>query len=141
MALSQAPGQKDIINRLKTIPGVSVHVGEYIQDSFAPNETKEGLFQPYVTVKFAGSFPTNDSGIVSPRLDTMRATFNVFTVAPDDMTSLELMDLVRDKLVGYTPTDGGQIREYSGYSFVDADLGYHRYVHNAGFHYTHNLNS
>jgi hypothetical protein len=141
MPVSSLPGEDDIIARLKTIPGVDVIEGEYTEDSYKPSiDTTTGMFRPYLTVKFDASAQTFDNGIADPSWDTQRAGFQVFIVSPADRVTRNLRDQVREKLlVSFRPTDGSYLKPRGGYSFVDPDLGYHRYVQVAGFTYTFNL--
>lgn len=141
MPLSLTAGEDDILARLREIPGVDVIAGEYTSDSYRPKVDKAtGLFQPYLTVKFHPPTAGTDPGIAQPHKDTMNASFNVFVVSPDDNLTRKLRDQVREKLlVEFRPTDGGFLRTRGGFSFVDPDLGYHRYVQSISFTYMFNL--
>lgn len=140
MPLNSLPSEDDIVAKLKEIPGVDVIEGEYTQDSFVPTLDVNKMFKPYVLVKFNGGFPAYDNGIAGPELDTQRATFSVFVVSPADRVSRDIRSQVREiMLTNFTPTDASSLRPTGGYSFIDADLGYHRYVQNIGFAYTFNL--
>jgi hypothetical protein len=140
MPLNLSAGENDIVDKLKTIPGIDVIEGEYTEDSYVPKVDSNKLFKPYVLVKFSGAFATSDNGIVGPDKDTLRNTFSVYVVTPDDRVTREIRDQVRIKmLTDFQPTDGNSLRPTGGYSFIDADLGYNRYVHNIGFSYTTNL--
>ncbi len=141
MSLSSAASEEDIVARIKEIPGVDVMEGEYASDSWKPVIDSNKLFKPYMLIKFNGSFQTFDNGVVSPAWDTLRASFSVYVVAPSDKIARSLRDQVRIKMLdGFLPTDGSTLRPTGGFSLIDPDLGYHRYVHNIGFAYTHNLN-
>lgn len=130
----------DIINKVKTIPGIDVIEGEYTPDGYKPTVDANNLFVPYVLLKFNGGFPAYDNGIVSPDLDTQRATFSAYVVAPNDRTARAIRDQIRvAMLTNFIPTDASMLRPTSGFSFVDSDLGYNRYVHNIGFSYYFNL--
>lgn len=140
MAQTLANGETDIVNRLKTVPGIDVIEGEYTQDSWTPTVDANEMFVPYALIKFNGALPTLDNGIVGPEQDTLRSTFSIFVVSPDDRTTRVLRDQIRAKmLTDFQPTDSSSLRPTGGYSFVDSDLGYSRYVHNIGFSYVTNL--
>ncbi len=140
MPLGTTPGETDITNKLKTIEKVVVMEGDYTDDSFLPEVDVNGLFNPYILVKFNGSFQEYDNGIVGPEKDSQRATFTVFVVSPDDRVSRILRDQVREKmLTNFRPTDGSSLRPGNAYAFVDPELGYHRYVHALAYSYTFNL--
>jgi hypothetical protein len=139
--LDTLPGEDAIIAKLKTIPGVDVFEGEYAPDSYEPVVDPEThLFKPYLTVKFNPGFSAGDNGIVSNADDTQRAAFSVFVITPDDRLTRHIRNQVRRVLlVDFEPEDASALRVASGYSFVDSDLGYNRYVQNVGFSYTFNL--
>jgi len=138
--LNTLPGEIDIVNKLKEILGIDVMEGDYVDDGYIPVVDANKLFKPYMLVKFNGSFQQYDNGIAGPELDTQRATFTVYAVSPDDRTTRALRDQVRVKmLTNFRPTDGGSLRPGNAYSFVDPDLGFHRYVHALSFSYTFNL--
>lgn len=141
MPLSSVPSEDDIVAKLREIPGVDVIEGEYTEDSWKPTvDQATKLFKPYLLVKFNGGFPAYDNGIVGPELDTQRASFSVFVVSPGDRATRAIRDQVRVKmLTNFRPTDSSQLTPAGSYSFIDADLGYHRYVHNVGFTYKTNL--
>lgn len=141
MPLEQKPGEDDIITALRAIPGVDVIEDEYTEDSYVPKiDTDTGLFLPYITVKFDVATATFDNGIADPSWDTQRAGVQVFVVSPLASVTRNIRDQVRVALLkDFRPTDGSYLKSRGGYSFVDADLGYHRYVQVLGFSYTFNL--
>lgn len=141
MPLDSLPGEDDIVARLKTIPGVDVIEGEYLSDSYKPVTDSNGMFKPYMTVKFSGAFQAFDNGIVGAWQDTQRNTFGVYVVSPDDRTTRILRNQVREKMLSsdFVPTDGSHLTPSSAMSFVDSDLGYNRYVHYITFTYLFNL--
>ena len=140
MPLATLPGEIDIINKLKEIPGVDVMEGDYVDDSYLPEVDSNKLFKPYILVKFNGSFKEYDNVICGPDKDTQRATITVYCVSPEDRVTRTIRDQVRVKmLTNFRPTDGGPLRPGNAFSFVDPDLGYHRYVHALAYTYTFNL--
>lgn len=141
MPLNSLPGEIDIFNRIKTIEGLDVMEGEYASDSFVPKvDQATKMFVPYALIKYNPGFPAYDDGIVGPEKDTLRATFSVYVVSPDDRTTREFSHNVREVLLtNFKPTDGSSLKPAGGYSFVDSDLGYNRYVQTGSFAYTTNL--
>ena len=140
MPLNAVQGEDDITAKLRTLPGVDVIEGEYTPDGYVPVTDAQKMFKPYLLIKFNGGFPSYDNGIVGPEKDTQRATFSVYIVTPVDRVTRQIRDQVRElMLTDFRPTDGSSLRPTGGYSFIDADLGYHRYVANIGFSYTFNL--
>lgn len=141
MPLGTVTGEDDIMDRLREIEGVDVMEGDYVEDSYKPEvDPVTQLFNPYMLVKFNGSFQLYDNGIVGPEKDTQRASITIYIASPDDRTTREYRDSVREKLLtNFRPTDGGPLRPGNAYAFVDPDVGYHRYVHALSFSYTFNL--
>lgn len=140
MPLATTPGEDAIVARLKTIEGIDVMESDYIDDSYLPTVDENNMFVPYMLVKFNGGFQAYDNGICGPEKDTQRATFTVYVVTPDDRTTREYRDKVREKmLTNFRPTDGSSLRPGNSFSFVDPDAGYHRYVHSLSFSYLFNL--
>lgn len=141
--LDLVTGQDEIVNVLKTIPNVEVFEGDYIPEgTYVDADPDSKMFKPHLIVSFQGEYDvsSNEKGIIGPRFDPSRATFRVYCVAPFDRDARRLKDLMRNKIVGFTPTDGSHVMVTTGYSFTDADLGYFRYVHAVGFQYKANMN-
>lgn len=141
MPLDSIQGEDDVLAKLREIPGVDVSEGEYTDDSYVPKvDPATQMFKPYLLIKWNAAFPTNDNGIVGPEKDTLRNSFSVYVVSPDDRTTRIIRNQVREKmLTNFAPTDGSALKPTGGFSFVDADLGYNRFAHNIGFSYWTNL--
>lgn len=140
MPLTFANGENDVFDKLKTIPGIDVMQGEYVQDSYEPERDANGMFVPYVLLKYNGAFPHADNGIVGPEKDTQRVSFSVYIVSPDERNSREIRDQVRVlMLTDFQPTDGSSLRPAGSLSFIGAGLGGDRYVANLSFSYLANL--
>ena len=140
MSVASATGEDDILTKIKEIQGIDVMESDYVDDSYIPQVDANKMFTPYVLVKFNGGFPEYDNGICGPEKDSMRSTVTIYVVSPDAKTTRLFRDQVRQKLLtNLRPTDGGPLRPGNSYSFVDPDLGYHRYVQALSFSYTFNL--
>lgn len=140
MPLGTSTGEDDIITRLKTIEGIDVMEGDYVEDSYTPDADSNGLFVPYMLVKFNGGFPFYDNGICGPDKDTMRASITIYVVSPLSSVTRDYRDKARTAmLTNFRPTDGSALMPGNSFSFVDPDLGYHRYVQAMSFSYTFNL--
>jgi len=140
MPVASATGEDDILAKIKTIVGVDVMESDYVDDSYLPVLDANKMFKPYILVKFNGGFPEYDNGICGPEKDTQRASITVYVVTPDARTTRTFRDQVREKmLTNFRPTDAGPLRPGNSYSFVDPDLGFHRYVQALSFSYTFNL--
>lgn len=140
MPIASTIGEDDIIAKVKTIPGVDVMESDYVDDGYVPVLDANKMFKPYMLIKFNGGFPAYDNGICGPEKDTQRASITVYVVTPDARTTRLLKDQVREKLLtNFRPGDGSSLKAGNSYSFVDTDIGYHRYVHAVSFSYTFNL--
>lgn len=141
MPLATVNGENDIIARIKEIAGIDVMESDYVDDSYVPDRDLNGMFVPYVLVKFNGGFDyPAENGICGPEKNTQLASVTVYVVSPDSQTTRIYRDKVREKmLTNFRPTDGGNLKPGSSYSFVDKDLGFHRYVQVLSFSYLFNL--
>lgn len=142
MPLETLPAEDAILAKLKTeLPHVYVDRGTYLEDSVIPKSDEDGMFQPYVLVAFGGNYAYGgDSSIIGPRWDTQRATLTMYIVAPTDRVATQIKDKIRAALLtDFRMPDAGAMRVNTGYSFVDTDLGYNRYVQVIGFAYLFNL--
>ena len=139
MSLSQVPGHDSIVTALKTIQGVTVYEGQYLTDGAVPDMDANGLFPPYITTVFGASYLGTSRGIVTERYNTMRTTCTVYVITPTDRLTREYIDKVRDKLIGFAPTDGTPMHVFGGYEFVDSDLGVNRYIHSTVLQYESNV--
>lgn len=140
MTQSVTPALREIVAALKAaMPGVDFMVGDYVMDSYVPKVDADGLFRPYCLLKVHTSYETADNGICEKDADPLKASFSLYMVAPDGWVVQELADEIRATLRGKRFTDTDALLVSGGYSFVDADLGYHRYVQNIGFTFRHNL--
>lgn len=140
--LATTPGEKDIMARLREIEGIEFMRGTYTETGFEPETDENGLFAPYALVAFGGFYGGFENGIVGSHLDTHRATFSIYVVAPFDEIASEFRDDIRNKMmVNFVPTDGTALRPNTGYSFTDGDLGYSRYVQVVGFTYKFNMSN
>lgn len=140
MSQSISPILKAIFSALKTkFGGVSFMMGDYVMDSFVPTVDSNGLFKPYVLCKVHTSYETKDNGICGKEKDPLQGSFSFYVVSPDGWVTQELTDSIREELRGKRFASSDSLLVSGGYSFVDADLGYHRYVQNVGFTFRYNL--
>lgn len=140
MPLTFTQGENDVLAKVQTIPGVDVLEGEYAPDNWLPDFDENDNFVPYLTVKFNGSFPANDNGIVGPEKDTQRVSVSIYIVAPDSNISRQIRDQVSvAMLTNFKPTDGSSLRSAGSLSFMDTSLGKKRYVSSLSFNYLANL--
>jgi phage gp37-like protein len=103
--------QDEIVALLREIPHVDVYEGQMDDEAFTALLTDSNSIKPFITVSFGGLInPTQrNKGIVGARKDSQDTTFVVRTVASSDRTSRQVLQLVLDKLVGYSPSGCGEI--------------------------------
>lgn len=123
------------------LPKVKLMMGDYALDSFVPVTDAAGLFAPYILCKVHTSYETADNGLCGKAEDPLQGSFSLYVVSPDGWVTQELTDKIRATLRGVRLTGTDEFLASGGYSFVDADLGYHRYVQNIGFKFRYNLGS
>lgn len=121
------------------VKNVDVMMGDYTMDSYIPKVDGNGLFSPYILCKVHTSYETSDNGIVGKDKDPLQGSFSFYIVTPDGWATQKLTDLVRTTLRGKRFAGSDALTVSGGYSFVDPDLGFHRYVQNIGFTFKYNL--
>lgn len=140
MTQAITPAMEEIFTAIRAaLPAVDLMMGDYVMDSFVPESDANNLFTPYILCKIHTSYETADNGICEKSADPLQGSFSLYIVSPDGWITQELTDNVRIALRGKRFVDTGPLLVSGGYSFVDADLGYHRYVQNIGFTFQHNL--
>jgi hypothetical protein len=142
MSLDFILGEDDVTAKIKTVPGIDVMEGEYVFDSYVPDRDANGMWVPYVTIKFNGAFPAHDNGIVGPELDTQRISFSVYVCAPTSRVSRAIRDqITKALLTDFAPTDGSSLLPAGSLSFIDVSLGWKRYISNISYSYMANLSN
>ena len=103
--------QDEIVALLREIPHIDVYEGQMDDAAFTELLADSDAIRPFVTISFGGLIDPRRSvkGIVGVRADSQDTTFVVRTVASTDRTSRQVLQLVLDKLVGYSPTACGEI--------------------------------
>jgi len=120
MSLSILPVQDQIITKLKELPQTVYENG--VPDD-ANLEYANGLMLPFA-VPFFGGFARSleGRGIVSVREDLGESFVIVQCVGPTERSSRQVADLVRDKLTGYQPVDGGPLTPINNSRFLTPDM-------------------
>lgn len=134
------PALREIFAALRQrLPHVDFMMGDYVMDSYVPKADANGLFKPYVLCKVHTSYETADNGLCGKDKDPLKASFSFYVVTPDGWVTQEVTDTIRIALRGRRFTGTDALLVSGGYSFADADLGFHRYAQNIGFTFRHNL--
>jgi hypothetical protein len=130
------------LNLLAVQDQIVVKLNELSQDVYetsVPDEKKlrfdaNGVLLPYIVVEFSDMEPGgNIGGILSSKYDVMSSSIVVSCVGPSERSVRQVAGLVRDKLIGYTPTDAGELRPAGGISYTNSDQKVNRYVSELGF--------
>ena len=125
---------------------ITAKVNEWSQDVYVtavPDDVKishgaNGLFLPYIVIYFSDvQEAPNGQGIVSSRQNLGISFCAVECVAPTERAARQVADLVRDKLVGFTPTGAGEMRIAGGrtYGAVETDAVPKKYISEISFNY------
>lgn len=110
--MSLITGQDEIIARAKTVLNIDVYddeVADEIEPTIIPGSDQ---IKPFVTVSFGGlvEAPRRVNGIAGADKDTGESTIVLQGVASTPRGARRAVDAVREKLLGFTPTNCGEIR-------------------------------
>ena len=125
---------------------ITAKVNELSQDVYVtavPDDVKikhgaNGLFLPYIVLMFSDvQEAANGQGIVSSRQNLGISFCAIECVAPTERAARQVAELVRNKLVGFSPTGAGEMRIAGGrvYGTVDADGVPKKYISEISFKY------
>lgn len=109
--MSQLSVEDEITNLVKTIPHVDVYEGPMSDEKFAALLEDTNQIKPFITISFGGLIDPRRriNGIVGAKAKSYDTTFIVRCVASTDRTSRQVRDLVKDKVLGYVPTNCSEI--------------------------------
>lgn len=115
------------LNLLAVHDQITAKLNELAQDVYetaAPDDSKlrfdsNGLLLPYIVVTYADMYDSIDSkGVLSTRYDVKVSYADVYCVGPTERSARQVAELVRDKLLGFTPTDAGELRIEGGTKYA-----------------------
>jgi hypothetical protein len=98
-----------------------------VYETAVPDDKKIGhganaLFKPYVVVTYGDMTEAgNQTGIISAKYNLGMSYCTIACVAPTQRAARQVADLVRNSLVGFRPTDGGELRLAGGRNYGDVD--------------------
>ncbi len=98
-----------------------------VYETSVPNDTKiahgaNALFNPYVVVSYGDMTEAAlGRGIVSSRYNTGMSYCVVRCIAPTQMAARQVANLVRDSLLGFQPSDAGELRVAGGRNYAKTD--------------------
>lgn len=114
----------EIMTRVKTIPNIGVYDEAVPDDANLPLIPGTNAIVPHVTISFGGQVkgPRTNDGIAGVRLDGSEMDIFVRAIGNNPADCRELTQLVDDKLLGFAPTNCGEIG-YALYGSVGAISG------------------
>lgn len=98
-----------------------------VYETAVPDDKKiahgaNGLFNPYVVVSYGDMTEAGTGrGIVSARYNTNVSYCVVTCVAPTQMAARQVANLVRDSLLGFQPSDAGELRPAGGRNYAKTE--------------------
>ena len=120
MALTDEPFRDDLEARIKTAyPNLATYLSEVPEDDAL--DWNNGLFSPYVVLYFGGPIrAAGDHSLVSTRYDTTIVYCTMEIYAPLARTARTIKNNLVNLLVGYYPTDCGELTLEGGLAFTKA---------------------
>lgn len=110
--MSLLDSQKEILDRLKTIPNIIIYEDELSDEVIVETLPGTDQIKPFATVSFGGlvEAPTRLNGIAGARADTGETTIVIEGVASTSLGAKRVVQLIRESLLGFKPTNCGEIR-------------------------------
>lgn len=135
MSLDLLAVQDQITEKLKDDMAQDVYVTA-VPDDKKIAHGNNALFNPYVVITYGDMIEApGQAGITSARYNLGNSYAIVRCVAPTERASRQVANLVRDSLVGFQPTDAGELRLAGGrnYDSVDGDAVPKKYISEISF--------
>lgn len=104
-----------------------------VYETTAPDDSKlrfdaSGNILPYIVVTYSDMYESTDSnGVVGTRYDTKVSFADIICVGPTERSARQVANVVRDKLLGFIPSDAGELRLEGGTSYATKDNKPNRY--------------
>jgi hypothetical protein len=131
------------MNLLAVQDQITAKLSELSQDVYetsAPDDSKltfdaNGNLLPYVVVQYSDMYPTGiGGGVIGEQYNVAQSYCIVTCVSTNQRASRQLADAVRAKLIGFKPTDGGELRFAGGaIDYSNPDVKPNRYTAELGF--------
>lgn len=140
MGLSLLPIEDQIITRLKELP-------QTVYENGVPDDAQlvysNGSMLPFIVPFFGGFAKALDGrGITGVRQDLGESYVIIQCVGPTERSSRQVADIVRDKMMGFQPTDAGQLEPAGNSRFITPDFSSRpaKYISEVTFRYAVNTN-
>jgi len=111
------------LNVLAVHDQITAKLEELPQDVYetaAPDDSKlkfdsAGNLLPYLVVQYSDMYPTPlGNGILSAKYNAAESYFIVTCVSSNQRASRQVADLVKNNIIGFQPTDAGEVRFAGG---------------------------
>lgn len=110
-----------------------------VYETTAPDDSKlrfdaQGNVLPYIVVIYSDMYENTDTnGILGTRYDTKVSYADVLCIGPTERSARQVANVVRDKLLGFKPTDAGELRLEGGTAYAVKDNKPNRYSSEVSF--------
>lgn len=103
--------QDQIMALVETIPFVDFYRGEHDDESLVQAIAGTDAIKPFVTISFGGKVKPRHgtNGITGAKAASYLVTIVARAVASTERTSEQVLALVEEKLIGFVPTNCGEI--------------------------------
>lgn len=138
MSLDLLAIQDDITAKLRELPQ-DVYETEAPEDSKLRFDTN-GMILPYIVVMHSDVYDSADSsGILSTKYDTKDSYADILCVAPTERSARQVAQLVREKMLGYIPTNAGEMKIDGSRRYTMKDAKPNRFACELSFVYPVNI--
>lgn len=126
MSLDLLSVQDQITAKLRELP-------QDVYETTAPDDSKlrfdaTGNVLPYIVVIYSDMYESTDSnGVVGTRFDTKVSFADIMCVGPTERSARQVANVVRDRLLGFTPSNAGELRLEGGTAYATKDNKPNRY--------------
>lgn len=131
------------LNLIAVQDQITAKLRELAQDVYetaAPDDSKlrfdeAGNLLPYIVVQYADMYPTGlPGGLTGAKYDVAQSYCLVACVSTNERASRQVADAVKNKLLGFQPTDAGELRFAGGaIDYAIPDTRPNRYITDVGF--------
>lgn len=133
MSLNLIAVHDQITAKLRELP-------QDVYETAAPDDSKlrfdsSGRMLPYIVLQYSDMYPTGvGNSILGAKYDAAQSYLLVTCVSETERAARQVADSVKNKIVGFQPTDGGEIRfEGGSIAYASAEGKAKRYVSEIGF--------
>jgi len=133
MSLNLIAVHDQITAKLRELP-------QDVYETAAPDDSKlkfdsSGRMLPYIVVQYSDMYPTGTgNSITGAKYDAAQSYALISCVSDTERAARQVADAVKNKIVGFQPTDAGELRfEGGAISYASPEGKSRRYVSEVGF--------